>query len=221
MRIRARPGPGPVIVPATEDGRRQVDRTVRVRVAAKERAAEDVVVLTLVHPDGDRLPDWTPGAHVDLVLGPGLTRQYSRCGDRFDPCTYRVGVRREPGGRGGSAHVHDDLRVGDELGVGGPRNNFPLVPAPRYLFLAVGIGITPLLPMVRQADALGADWTLVYGGRRRASMAFLDELEPYGERVHVVPQDEQGPLDLPRWLDEPVPGTRVYCCGPGPLLDAV
>ncbi|WP_252438496.1 PDR/VanB family oxidoreductase [Pseudonocardia humida] len=194
---------------------------MRLRVTAKERVAQDVVALTLEHPDGARLPDWTPGAHVDLVLLDGLTRQYSLCGDRFDPFTYRVGVLREPGGRGGSAHVHDALRVGDEVGVGGPRNNFPLVPSRRYLFLAGGIGITPLLPMVHQAQLLGADWTLVYGGRTRASMAFLDELAGYGDRVHVVPQDERGLLDLPRWLGAPVPGTRVYCCGPGPLLDAV
>jgi ferredoxin-NADP reductase len=198
-----------------------VGQADRLRVTAKERVADDVVALTLEHPDGERLPDWTPGAHVDLVLTDGLTRQYSLCGDRFDPFRYRVGVLREPAGRGGSAHVHDVLRVGDAVGLGGPRNHFPLVPSQRYLFLAGGIGITPLLPMVRQADALGADWTLVYGGRRRGSMAFLDELAGYGDHVHVVPQDEHGLLDLPRWLGEPRPGTRVYCCGPGPLLDAV
>jgi ferredoxin-NADP reductase len=130
-------------------------------------------------------------------------------------------VLREPAGRGGSAYVHDELRPGDLVGVGGPRNNFPLVPGERYLFVAGGIGITPLLPMIRQADLLGADWTLVYGGRTRASMAFLAELEAYGERVHVVPQDEFGLIDLPRWLAEPDPATKVYCCGPGPLLDAV
>ncbi|WP_214403522.1 PDR/VanB family oxidoreductase [Pseudonocardia lacus] len=194
---------------------------MRLRVTAKERVADDVVALTLADPTGDRLPDWTPGAHLDLVLPTGLTRQYSLCGDRFDPSRYRVGVLREPDGRGGSAYVHDELRVGDEVGVGGPRNHFPLVPSQRYLFLAGGIGITPLLPMVHQADLLGADWTLVYGGRRRGSMAFLGELAGYGDRVHVVPQDEQGLLDLPHWLGTPRPGTRVYCCGPGPLLDAV
>lgn len=150
-----------------------------------------------------------------------MTRQYSLCGNRWDAETYRVGVLREVAGRGGSAYVHDVLAVGDLVGLGGPRNNFPLVPASRYLFVAGGIGITPLLPMVHQAELLGADWTLVYGGRTRGSMAFLDELAVHGERVHVVPQDECGLIDLPRWLGAPDPATKVYCCGPGPLLDAV
>ena len=194
---------------------------VTLRVAAKEVASDGVVVLTLEHPQGARLPDWAPGAHVDLILPTGTVRQYSLCGDRFDAFCYRVGVLREPDGRGGSAYVHDVLAAGDAVGVGGPRNNFPLVPSQRYLFIAGGIGITPLLPMVCQADLLGADWTLVYGGRRRASMAFLDELAGYGDRVHVVPEDEHGLIDLPRWLGDPCPDVKVYCCGPGPLLDAV
>ncbi|WP_205347109.1 PDR/VanB family oxidoreductase [Pseudonocardia broussonetiae] len=194
---------------------------VTLRVAAKEVASDGVVVLTLRHPDGARLPDWAPGAHVDLILPTGAVRQYSLCGDRFDAFRYRVGVLREPDGRGGSAYVHDVLAVGDTVGVGGPRNHFPLVPSERYLFVAGGIGITPLLPMVRQADALDADWTLVYGGRTRASMAFLDELAAHGDRVHLVPEDECGRIDLPRWLADPQPDVAVYCCGPGPLLDAV
>jgi ferredoxin-NADP reductase len=206
---------------APNDGRQAVERALELRVVEKAAASEGVVTLTLARPDGGRLPDWAPGAHVDLILPNGDTRQYSLCGDRWDAHTYRVGVLREPAGRGGSAYVHDELRPGDLVGVGGPRNNFPLVPGERYLFVAGGIGITPLLPMIRQADLLGADWTLVYGGRTRASMAFLAELEAYGERVHVVPQDEFGLIDLPRWLAEPDPATKVYCCGPGPLLDAV
>lgn len=192
-----------------------------LRVANRAVAADGVVTLTLEHPDGDRLPDWTPGAHIDLVLPNGLTRQYSLCGDRWDAYRYRVGVLREPHGRGGSAYVHDHLKVGDLVGVGGPRNNFPLVPADRYLFVAGGIGITPLLPMVHQADLLGADWQLIYGGRRRDSMAFLDDLARYGDRVRVVPEDRYGRPDLRRLLSEVRPGLRVYCCGPPGLIDAV
>jgi ferredoxin-NADP reductase len=111
--------------------------------------------------------------------------------------------------------------VGDRVHVRGPRNNFPLVGSPRYLFVAGGIGITPLLPMIRAAEAAGADWRLVYGGRRRASMAFLDELAGYGDRVSVRPQDETGLLDLDALLGTPQPDTLVYCCGPEPLLAAV
>ncbi|HEX3649118.1 MAG TPA: PDR/VanB family oxidoreductase [Pseudonocardiaceae bacterium] len=194
--------------------------TAALVVTAKDVLSDGVVALTLAHPDGDRLPDWTPGAHVDVVLPNGLARQFSLCGDRWDAHTYRIGVLREPDGRGGSAYVHDTLRVGDLVGLGGPRNNFPLVPAGRYLFVAGGIGITPLLPMIEQADALDADWRLLYGGRRRSSMAFLPDLARYGDKVVVEPEDECGLLDLPGWLGEPNQGTRVYCCGPAPLLAA-
>ncbi|MCX5320130.1 MULTISPECIES: PDR/VanB family oxidoreductase [unclassified Streptomyces] len=184
--------------------------------------AEGVVSLTLTHPNGGRLPDWTPGSHIDLILPDGTTRQYSLCGDRWDAHTYRVAVLREPAGRGGSAYVHDRLRPGDRVGVGGPRNNFPLVPSEKYLFIAGGIGITPLLPMVRQAELLATEWQLLYGGRTRASMAFREELAAaYGERVHIVPQDECGLLDLNAWLEGPNADTKVYCCGPAPLLAAV
>ncbi|PNG23852.1 PDR/VanB family oxidoreductase [Streptomyces cahuitamycinicus] len=196
-------------------------RTLKLRVSAKKSVADGVVVLDLEHPDGARLPDWTPGAHIDLMLPGGLIRQYSLCGDRWDACRYRVAVLREPEGRGGSAYVHDRLQVGDGVGVGGPRNNFPLVPSERYLFLAGGIGITPLLPMIHQAQLTGADWNLVYGGRSRGSMAFLDELAGYGPRVHVVPEDTRGRPDLQAWLGDVRDGVRVYCCGPAGLLDAV
>lgn len=192
-----------------------------LRVTAKTVVADDVMTLELAAPSGGRLRDWTPGSHIDLLLPNGLTRQYSLCGDRWDPSTYRVGVLREPAGHGGSAFVHDELAVGDVVGVAGPRNNFPLVPSESYLFVAGGIGITPLLPMIAQADLLGADWRLLYGGRRRASMAFLDELEGYGDRVQVVPQDEHGLLDLPAFLGDPRPGVRIYSCGPAPLLAAM
>ncbi|HEV7787580.1 MAG TPA: PDR/VanB family oxidoreductase [Pseudonocardia sp.] len=202
----------------TETGAANV---VTLRVTAKTVVADGVASLELAHPDGRRLPDWTPGSHIDVMLPNGLTRQYSLCGDRWDAHSYRVGVLREPGGRGGSAYVHDELRPGDLVGVGGPRNNFPLVPARRYLFVGGGIGITPLLPMVHQADLLGVDWQLLYGGRRRASMAWLDELADYGDRVEVVPQDESGLLDLAGFLGAPGPGVRVYCCGPAPLLAAI
>ena len=191
------------------------------RVNSREKAADGVVTLELAATDGHRLPDWAPGAHVDLVLPNGATRQYSLCGYRWDAHRYRIGVLREPDGRGGSAYVHEELRTGDVVGIGGPRNNFPLVPAQRYLFVAGGIGITPLLPMIHQAELLGIEWQLLYGGRSRSSMAFTDELTGYGNRVQVVPQDESGLLDLAEFLGEPRPDTRVYACGPAPLLAAL
>ncbi|OJG06075.1 Phenoxybenzoate dioxygenase subunit beta [Pseudonocardia autotrophica] len=192
-----------------------------VRVLAKIVESDGVVTLTLAAPDASRLPDWTPGSHVDLLLPNGVTRQYSLCGDRWDAHTYRVGVLREPHSRGGSAYVHDELVVGDLIGLGGPRNNFHLVPATHYLFVAGGIGITPILPMLRQAEVMGADWQLLYGGRTRESMAFLPELAEFGDRVLVAPQDECGLLDLAGFLGDAREGVRVFCCGPAPLLAAI
>ena len=192
-----------------------------LRITGKQSVAEGVMALQLSSPDGYRLRDWSPGAHIDLVLPNGLTRQYSLLGDRWDPFSYRVGVLREHRGRGGSAYIHDQLQIGDLVGVGGPRNNFALAPSQHYLFVAGGIGITPLLPMVRQAELVGADWRLLYGGRRRGSMAFLEDLADYGDRVQVVPQTEHGLLDLPGFLGSPRSDARVYACGPAPLLTAI
>jgi ferredoxin-NADP reductase len=191
-------------------------------VAERGDAAEGVVTLVLRDPSGDPLPPWEPGAHVDLVLTAELTRQYSLCGDPADRGAWRIAVLREPDGRGGSAFVHEKLLPGATVPVRGPRNHFALVPAPRYLFLAGGVGITPIAAMVGAAAAAGADWQLVYGGRSAATMAFAAELRAaYGERVQLRPQDEHGLLDLDALLAAPTPGTLVYCCGPTPLLDAV
>ncbi|RNL84162.1 PDR/VanB family oxidoreductase [Halostreptopolyspora alba] len=193
-----------------------------LRVDRKVTVADDVVELTLTRPDGGRLPDWTPGAHVDLVLDDGLTRQYSLCGDRWDPRTYRVAVLREADSRGGSSFVHDRLREGDLVGLGGPRNNFALAPATEYHFVAGGIGITPLLPMIAQAAMLDVPWRLLYGGRSRSSMAFADRLvAEHGDRVTILPEDEHGRPDLPSWLPDPSHGAKVYSCGPTGLLTAV
>jgi ferredoxin-NADP reductase len=189
-----------------------------LEVTAREVVAEGVVRLTLSRPDRSPLPEWEPGAHLDLHLDAELVRQYSLCGDLCDREAYQVAVLREPAGRGGSAHVHDRVRVGSVLPVGGPRNNFVLRDAERYLFLAGGIGITPIRPMVAAAEKAGADWRLVYGGRTAASMAFTAELaERYGDRVEIV----HGLLDLDALLGSPEADTLVYCCGPEPLLVAV
>lgn len=193
-----------------------------VLLERKEELAAGVVRLTLRHPAGDPLPEWEPGAHLDLVLGEGMVRQYSLCGDPADRGVLQVAVLREPDGRGGSAWVHDHLSTGDTVRIRGPRNHFRLVGSPRYLFVAGGIGITPIVPMIARAEASGADWRLVYGGRSRASMAFREELVArYGDRVEIRPQDETGLLDLDELLGAPRDGVAVYCCGPEPLLAAV
>ncbi|WP_330308854.1 MULTISPECIES: PDR/VanB family oxidoreductase [unclassified Streptomyces] len=190
-------------------------------VERRESVADGVLALTLRHPLGEELPSWEAGAHIDVVLGPDLERQYSLCGDPADRRAWRVAVLREPDGRGGSAYVHGQLGQGDKVRVRGPRNHFALKPAPRYRFVAGGIGITPILPMLAAAEEAGAEWTLLYGGRTRESMAFTEELGRYGDRVRIAPQDETGLLDLASVLDGVPEGTLVYCCGPGALLDAV
>lgn len=207
---------------------RLTGETMTEAVVATKRAASDgVTELTLRPTSGDEFPAWQPGSHIDLVIPGAPTRQYSLSGDPADCSTYRLGILREPQSRGGSAHICDTLAEGDVVRVVGPRNHFRLVDAPRYLFIAGGIGITPILPMVREAQDRGADWRLVYGGRTKDSMAFVEELaaaysgEERADRVTMWPQDEHGLIDLPGLLGTPDEETKVYVCGPGVLLDAV
>lgn len=195
-----------------------MDGEVEVFVDGRAVLADGVVGLTLRAMDGGDLPSWRPGAHIDVLLGDGLVRQYSLCGDPDDARTWRIAVLKEGPG---STVVHQRVLPGDRLVVRGPRNNFALESASRYVFLAGGIGITPILPMVAAAEAAGADWRLHYGGRRRSAMAFVDELSSYGERVQMLPQDEFGLLDLDGILTGIAPDALVYCCGPEPMLAAV
>ncbi|WP_243713158.1 PDR/VanB family oxidoreductase [Actinomadura sp. 6K520] len=188
-----------------------------VFVEGRAELADGVMGLTLRAVDGGTLPSWRPGAHIDVVLGDGLVRQYSLCGDPNDSRTWRLGVLKEGPG---STVVHERVRPGDRLVTRGPRNHFALEDASGYLFLAGGIGITPILPMVAAADAAGIEWRLVYGGRRRSTMAFLDVLSAYGDKVDIRPQEEFGLLDLDAALATAAPGTLVYCCGPEPMLAA-
>jgi ferredoxin-NADP reductase len=189
-------------------------------VSGAERVAADVVALTLSRPDGEDLPGWTPGAHIDLVLGEDLVRQYSLCGRTESADSWRVAVLESPTSRGGSKAVHQ-LRAGDTVQVRGPRNHFPVASSGRYLFLAGGIGVTPILTMIHEVEAAGAEWELHYGGRTRETMAFADELAAYGDRVRLVPEDTDGRLDLAAILAQPHAGTLIYACGPEPMLAAV
>ncbi|WP_245906382.1 PDR/VanB family oxidoreductase [Mycolicibacterium palauense] len=183
--------------------------------------AHDIVAITLCEPDGGPVPAWEPGAHVDVQLG-DMTRQYSLCGDPTQRQSLTIAVLREPASRGGSAFVHDKLAVDDLVDVSQPRNHFPLVTAPSYLFVAGGIGITPLLPMIGKLAAQRRPWRLLYGGRSRSSMAFADILEDdHRGNVELRPQDEYGLLDLAAAVRDAEAGAAVYCCGPEPLLTAM
>ncbi|KLL10189.1 PDR/VanB family oxidoreductase [Protofrankia coriariae] len=195
------------------------DDTREVVVTERVQHAHDVVGLTLADPSGAAIPDWQAGAHIDLLLPEGRARQYSLCGSDG---AWSIAVLNAPDGRGGSAWIHDNIREGDVIQVRGPRNKFPLAAAQRYVFIAGGIGITPIIAMVRELERReNQNWRLTYGGRSRESMAFLHELEGRGERVTIAPQDETGLIDIPAALGQPRIGTAVYCCGPEPLLREV
>ncbi|MFD3452522.1 PDR/VanB family oxidoreductase [Streptomyces sp. NPDC058691] len=206
-----------------------VDRALALRVADVTTEAEGVVGLRLVRADGDGapLPGWRPGAHLDLDLPSGRRRQYSLCGDPADRDVYRVAVRLVPDGEGGSREMHS-LTPGAVLRTLGPRNAFPLAltGTGSLLFVAGGIGITPILPMVRAAAVAGADWRLVYAGRDRASLPYLDELtelaasEPARLRVRSD-AEAGGPPSAAELLAGAGPDTAVYFCGPPALIPAL
>ena len=198
--------------------------TRAVRVTQVRWEAEGVVSLRLAATDRAPLPEWTPGAHIDLVLPSGAVRQYSLCGEHGDP-DYTIAVLREAAGRGGSAEVHDTALVGRELQIRGPRNHFELEPAPAYVFVAGGIGITPVLAMVRAAVATGTPWELHYGGRRTDTLAFtatLHELaERSGGRLITRSDDVEGPLPLAEIVAGAPDAAALYACGPPGMLTAL
>ncbi|MEU8629304.1 PDR/VanB family oxidoreductase [Streptomyces sp. NPDC048669] len=207
--------------PVSGYSRRRSTTGLRLLITERSMPADGVVLLRL---KGSGLPRWQPGAHLDLVLPSGLIRQYSLCGDPADPDSYTVATRLAEDGRGGSREVHERLHEGEEVEIRGPRNRFPLADAPAYVLVAGGIGITPILPMLRALAASGANWRLLYGGRSRATMPFLEEigeLDADGGRVTLVPQDEAGHPDVAAALADAAAGTAVHCCGPEPLMEAV
>lgn len=200
----------------------RTDRYQRMAVAEVECVADGIVRLRLELPDGGAVAPWEPGAHVELRLPSGLIRHYSLCGDPADEGGYEIAVLREPAGRGGSDEVHRDVTVGRSVDVSAPRNDFALEPANDYLFIAGGVGITPLLPMIERAAKAGTTWRLVYGGRTRRSMAFLDRVRSLGpDCVSVHIDDESGRPDLATELAGVREGARIYACGPGAMLDLV
>lgn len=187
---------------------------VNVRQARVE--AEGVLSLELV-PDSGLLPAYEPGSHLDLELPSGLVRQYSLCSPPSDLSFYRVAVLREDDGRGGSVEVHESALVGKRVRIRGPRNHFPLEPSPRYLFIAGGIGITPMLAMVIRAEREKSPYELVYVGRHLERMAFRDRLAT-GPHVKVVVSAESGRPDLADLVASAGDDTLIYACGPLAML---
>ena len=194
-----------------------VPARMRLRVAECTRSADDIVVLRLASPDGATLPAWMPGTHLEVALPSGLVRHYSLCGDPADRSSYRIAVLREEAGRGGSAELFALGAAGLELDVRALRNRFRLREAKHSLLIAGGIGITPLLPMARSLHRRRKSFELVYAGRDRASMAFIDEVAALPE-ARMVESRRDGRPDLRAMVAAAPDGTAVYGCGPAGLI---
>lgn len=192
------------------------------RVVGRRPLSDRCFELEFGAEDGSLLPGWDPGAHIDIRLGAEMVRQYSLVPSRQRSGTWTVAVLVEPDGRGGSTRIDSTLHEGASVRLSGPRNHFPLTPADTYLFIAGGIGITPLRAMCAAAEQAGADWRLAYLGRERRSMPYLDELrEEFGERVDLYVSGEGRRFDVEAEIAALPAGAQVYCCGPDRLMSAV
>ena len=198
----------------------------KVRVARKETLAGGIHLFELHHPEGADLPAFTAGAHLTVKVPNGSRRNYSLCSNPAEKSLYQIAVKRDTGGRGGSLSMVDDVHEGDLLNISAPRNNFELHPrANKFLFVAGGIGITPVLSMMRHLKAQGgAEFRLIYCTRDAESTAFLSELTgpEFGKHVQVHHDhgDIENALDFWPVFESPT-NTHVYCCGPRGLMDAV
>jgi ferredoxin-NADP reductase len=193
-----------------------------VRVSQMTWEADGVLSLRLSRIESnDPLPAWEPGDHVDVYVHDGTTRQYSLCGDPDDLSSWQIAVLREPEGRGGSAYVHDTVRVGDRLLVTRPKHNFVLEDATHHELVAGGVGITPMMAMAERLHRDGRPFHLTYGGRTASSMAFRQRLAALGDHVSFLAEDQDGRPDLETLVKDLPDGGLVYVCGPLPLLRAV
>jgi len=197
---------------------------IGARLTEIQPVARDTNLYTFQRPDGAALPPYKPGAHIDLHLPNGLIRQFSLVVPHRDPARYVVGVKRDPASRGGSRFIIDEMRVGHEIRISAPRNNFPLVEDAEHVTLfAGGIGITPIWCMVQELAALKRSWKLYYACRSRDDMAFLEALKNLEQNaVHLHFDDEAGGqvLDVASAIAAAPPYAHLYCCGPNPMLKA-
>jgi vanillate O-demethylase ferredoxin subunit len=196
--------------------------TIDVIVAARTREADGIFSYELVRADGGALPAFEAGAHIDVHIGDGLVRQYSLCNPPTETHRYLIGVLRDAASRGGSQAMHERVQAGTRLTISAPKNHFPLVPAPRTLLLAGGIGITPLLAMAETLAARDAAFELRYCARSATLAAFRERIlsSPFADRVQFHFDDAPaGKLDTGALLARPDPGTRLYVCGPAGFIE--
>ena len=199
---------------------------ITVRVARKTAEATDITSFELVAEGGGPLPAFGAGAHVDVLLPNGLTRQYSLCNDPAETHRYLLAVLRDPASRGGSAAMHDSVAEGQRLQISAPKNHFALAHgAARSLLLAGGIGVTPILCMAERLAITGAAFEMHYCSRSRERTAFAGRIARAAFAAQVQLHLDDGPpaqrLDLPALLGTPRPGEHVYVCGPQGFMDAV
>jgi vanillate O-demethylase ferredoxin subunit len=202
------------------------ETTMKLRVSAVRDEAQDTRSYEFVDPEGGALPAFTAGSHLDVHLPGGLLRQFSLANDPLERHRYLVAVLCERDGRGGSSDMHDNVRVGDLVEIGGPRNHFPLSDlAEHHLLIAGGIGITPMMAMLRHLNTSGAAYSLHYCTRSEEKTAFMGELQaaPFAGKVqfHHDQGDPSKGLDVAALLGPVQAGTHVYCCGPAGLMGAV
>lgn len=196
-----------------------------LRVARARMVGEGLLHLRLESPDGKALPGWTPGAHIDIECGsPDLTRQYSLCGDPEDRSGWEVTILLDPNSRGGSAWLHQQATTGTVLKVRGPRNHFSLDTSDNapLLFVAGGIGVTPIMTLAAAARKAGRDYQFHYSAKRDTCMPFVEELRQlHAERLHCHVSANGARNDFDVMLKQVAPGTQVYACGPSRMLEAL
>ena len=205
----------------SQQGSDPLERVLTLRVHEMRWEAQDVLSLVLDDPSGALLPGWTAGAHIDLRFANGVERQYSLCSDPTDRTAWRIAILAEKSGRGGSRYVHQELRVGDLVTTSTPINHFPLADASEYLFVAGGIGITPMLPMLAEVARRGARWRLAYLGSGSERMAFAHHPTIIYVNSPMVRRDRDDRLDLAAWIGSLNDGAAVYACGPERMLNAL
>ena len=214
-------------IPAQNVSKQQSQRIIledgiELTVASRTLIADNILLMTLKSPSDESLPEWQPGAHLTVETEVNMYRQYSLCGDFTNKKEYKIAVLLESHGRGGSKFIHENITEGAMIKVRPPRNNFHFVESNKYLFIAGGIGITPILPMIHKAEKMKADWQLVYLGKKRSSLGFVNSLIEYGDKVILWPKAEKGVrFDLESLNEMNLKDRLVYCCGPTELIESV